>query len=94
MRILVIIELLTIIDNTYGNINTNSTSNTKKTKQIIKNRIEKGKRALNLGIKPHSKGLTFSREKSFFFLKNTPIKNTRVVITIIIVEALINKKIN
>jgi hypothetical protein len=43
-----------------GNNNTNSTSNTKNTKEIKKNRIEKGKRALNIGVKPHSKGDIFS----------------------------------
>jgi len=57
---------------------TSSTSKTKKIRQIIKNRIEKGSRALNFGINPHSKGLTFSREKCFFLPKIIPIKNTRL----------------
>jgi triphosphoribosyl-dephospho-CoA synthetase len=59
---------------------TNSTSNTKKIKQIIKKRMEKGNRALNLGINPHSKGLAFSREKCFFLPTPVPRKNTKVTI--------------
>ena len=41
-------------------MSTNSTSNTKKIKEIKKNRIENGNRALNLGENPHSNGDPFS----------------------------------
>jgi hypothetical protein len=44
-----------------GNMRTSSTSNTKKIKEIRKNRIEKGNRALNFGVNPHSNGEPFSR---------------------------------
>lgn len=57
---------------TRGNINTNSTSKIKKIKAIKKKRIEKGNRALNLGEKPHSKGLSFSRSEENFFPKTIP----------------------
>lgn len=44
-----------------GKIKINSTSKIKKIIEIRKNRIEKGIRAENLGVNPHSKGLNFSR---------------------------------
>ena len=44
-----------------GNIKTNSTSKIKKIIEIKKNRIVKGRRALNLGLNPHSNGLIFSK---------------------------------
>ena len=53
-------KFLMLIFRMKGNNNTNSTSNTKNTKEIRKKRIEKGKRALNIGVKPHSKGDIFS----------------------------------
>tara|TARA_B100000768_G_C10907791_1_gene220349 strand:- start:271 stop:417 length:147 start_codon:yes stop_codon:yes gene_type:complete len=43
-----------------GNIRISSTSNTKKIIAIKKNRKVKGRRALNFGVNPHSKGLLFS----------------------------------
>jgi hypothetical protein len=43
-----------------GNKITNSTSKTRKTKEIKKNRIENGSRALNIGVNPHSNGDIFS----------------------------------
>ena len=43
---------------------------------IKKNRNVKGSRALNFGLKPHSKGLIFSIMKIFFLLKRLPILNT------------------
>jgi len=61
---------------------TNSTSKTKKINVIRKNRIEKGIRALNLGEKPHSKGLFFSWSDSNFFLRLIPNKNTTPINTI------------
>jgi hypothetical protein len=45
---------------TKGKIRISSTSKTKKIIVTKKNRIEKGSRAENLGVKPHSKGLSFS----------------------------------
>ena len=59
-----------------GNINTNSTSKMIKIIEIKKNRRVKGKRALNLGVNPHSKGLIFSIKKMFFLLKREPRDNT------------------
>ena len=59
-----------------GNINTNSTSKMIKIMEIKKNRRVKGKRALNLGVNPHSKGLIFSIIKMFFLLKREPRDNT------------------
>ena len=44
--------------------------------EIKKNRRVKGKRALNLGVNPHSKGLIFSIIKTFFLLKREPRDNT------------------
>merc|ERR1711872_113152 len=55
-----------------GNKITNSTSKTKKIRAIRKNRKVKGKRALNLGVTPHSKGLIFSRSRGNFFLNLIP----------------------
>ena len=55
-----------------GNINTNSTSKIKKIIAIKKNRIVKGKRALNFGLKPHSKGLIFSNSNEYFLPKLFP----------------------
>ena len=43
-----------------GNKITSSTSKTRNTKEIKKNRIENGRRALYMGVKPHSKGDIFS----------------------------------
>ena len=39
---------------------TSSTSKTRNTKETKKNRIENGRRALYIGVKPHSKGDIFS----------------------------------
>ena len=61
-----------------GNKITNSTSKTKKIRAIRKNRRVKGKRALNLGVNPHSKGLIFSRSKGNFFLNPTPARVTKI----------------
>ena len=61
-----------------GNINTNSTSKMIKIIEIKKNRRVKGKRALNLGLNPHSKGLIFSIIKMFFLLKREPRDNTTI----------------
>ena len=44
--------------------------------EIKKNRRVKGKRALNLGVNPHSNGLIFSIIKMFFLLKREPRDNT------------------
>ena len=44
--------------------------------EIKKNRRVKGKRALNLGLNPHSIGLIFSIIKTFFLLKREPRDNT------------------
>ena len=46
--------------------------------EIKKNRRVKGKRALNLGVNPHSKGLIFSIIKMFFLLKREPRDNTTI----------------
>jgi len=43
-----------------GNKIINSTSKMRNTREIRKNRIEKGSRALNIGVNPHSKGDIFS----------------------------------
>jgi hypothetical protein len=62
-----------------GNIKTNSTSNTRKIKLIKKNRMEKGSRALYLGVNPHSKGLIFSRLIYSFLLKLKPNLKIKVI---------------
>ena len=62
-----------------GNIKTSSTSKTRKIRLIRKNRIEKGSRALYLGVKPHSKGLIFSRLMYSFFLNLTPNLKIRII---------------
>jgi len=59
-----------------GNINTSSTSNTKKIIAIKKNRKVNGSRALNCGENPHSNGLIFSRTNTTFFLSPSPAKTT------------------
>ena len=61
---------------TAGKMIISSTSKTKKIIATIKNRIEKGNRAENLGVNPHSKGLIFSRSKLYLYLrlKPTPIR--------------------
>ena len=61
-----------------GNKITNSTSKTKKIRAIRKNRRVKGKRALNLGVNPHSKGLIFSRSRGNFFLNLIPAIITNI----------------
>jgi len=45
--------------------------------QIIKKRREKGRRAENLGVNPHSKGLNFSRSIFSLNLKKFP-KNNKI----------------
>lgn len=51
--------------------------------QIIKKRREKGRRAENLGVNPHSKGLNFSRSIFSLNLKKFP-KNNKIKDNIII----------
>jgi len=60
-----------------GNINTNSTSNTKKIIVIKKNRNVNGNRALNFGLNPHSNGLIFSLLNNFFVQKKFPKNNNK-----------------
>lgn len=50
-----------------GNSSAISTSKIKKITAIRKNRNENGKRALDLGSNPHSKGDLFSRSSICFF---------------------------
>lgn len=52
-----------------GRINAISTSKIKKIIAIKKNRIEKGSREEEKGLKPHSNGESFSRSIFFFFDK-------------------------
>jgi hypothetical protein len=59
-----------------GNMRMSSTSKTRKIIAMRKNRNVKGRRALNLGENPHSKGLIFSRSKTSFFLRREPANNT------------------
>ena len=59
-----------------GKIKTSSTSKNKNTRHKRKNRIEKGNRALSLGVNPHSKGLSFSWSLRAFFESLTPAKRT------------------
>jgi len=49
----------------------------------------KGKRALNLGVNPHSNGLIFSRSKINFLLRREPANKTTIPSTIVI-QAIIN----
>jgi len=46
--------------------------------EIKKKRRVKGRRALNLGLNPHSKGLIFSIIKTLFLLKSLPSLNTNI----------------
>ena len=46
--------------------------------EIKKKRRVKGRRALNLGLNPHSKGLIFSIIKTLFLLKSLPRLNTNI----------------
>ena len=46
--------------------------------EIKKKRRVKGRRALNLGLNPHSKGLIFSIIKTLFLLKSLPSLNTSI----------------
>lgn len=61
-----------------GNMRTNSTSKIIKIIEIRKKRKVKGKRALNLGLNPHSNGLIFSIINTFFFLNSLPNLNTSI----------------
>jgi len=61
-----------------GKSNTSSTSKTRKINATRKNRKVNGKRALNLGENPHSKGLIFSRSRGNFFLNPTPARVTKI----------------
>jgi len=61
-----------------GNIKTNSTSKIIKIIAIKKKRNVKGRRELNFGLNPHSKGLIFSIMKIFFFLNKLPNINTTI----------------
>lgn len=54
-------------DTIIGKIKAISTSKIKKIMAIKKNRIEKGRREELKGLKPHSKGESFSRSLTFFF---------------------------
>ena len=76
-----------------GNIKTSSTSKTKKTRQIRKNRIENGRRALNLVEKPHSNGLSFSRSKNIFLFNLRPAKKIKQVNTKITTKTILREKI-
>lgn len=55
-----------------GKIKINSTSKMRNTIERRKNRMEKGKRAEDFGVKPHSKGLAFSRSRENFVLNKRP----------------------
>jgi hypothetical protein len=55
-----------------GKIRINSTSKIRKIKAMQKNRIEKGRRAENLGVNPHSKGLVFSKSVLYLNLQTFP----------------------
>ena len=71
-NIILLNETWEIILKINGNKRISSTSKIKNTREIKKNRMEKGIRALNLGVNPHSKGLIFSRLKIIFFLNISP----------------------
>lgn len=58
---------------------------------IMKNRVEKGRRVLVIGLKPHSKGDIFSNLIIFFFEKIiASFIVIKVIIEIIIIE-IVNK---
>ena len=61
--------------------------------EIKKNRKVKGRRALNLGVNPHSKGLIFSRSKTNFLLSKEPNNKTTIPKMIVIVDMINNIKI-
>ena len=52
-----------VMAGTIGKTRINSTSKIRKIIAIKKNRIEKGRREINLGVNPHSNGLNFSRSR-------------------------------
>lgn len=62
---------------TAGKIKINSTSKTKKIKAMEKKRKENGKRAENLGVNPHSKGLCFSESRASFIDNKLPTLNSK-----------------
>lgn len=68
-----------------GNKRINSTSNTKKITAIKKKRIENGRRDINLGENPHSKGLNFSRSNEDFNPKPLPNPNKAKANKIVVV---------
>jgi hypothetical protein len=72
-----------------GKIRTSSTSKIKNTIAIRKKRSERGRRGIDLGVNPHSKGLLFSRSSWNLVdsltptaTKITPNRDTIVIIVI------------
>jgi hypothetical protein len=55
--------------------------------------MEKGKRALNLGINPHSKGLDFSISIITFFPTLIPNQTQRTTIVTKLIKIIKNRKI-
>jgi len=76
-----------------GKIRAISTSKIKKIIAIKKNRIEKGDREEFIGLKPHSKGESFSWSKICFFLSIVVKIITILAIIMIIVEVISKLKI-
>lgn len=60
-----------------GNKRMISTSKIRKIRATKKNRMEKGSRAENLGVNPHSNGLNFSRSSLIFFLRSIPSASSK-----------------
>lgn len=65
-------------DGIRGKIKISSTSKIKKISAIEKKRIENGRRALDLGLNPHSKGLTLSLSLKDFWPHAKPAINKKI----------------
>ena len=59
--------------------------------EIKKKRNVKGKRALNLGLNPHSNGLIFSNSKKYFFEKKLPKIKINILNNVTTIKIIIYK---
>lgn len=69
---LMLIKNILLIAGITGKSKTSSTSKIRNTRATRKKRTEKGSRAENLGVNPHSNGLEVSRSSLAFRLKKNP----------------------
>ena len=76
---IIIKEKTNIPEKSIGNSKATSMSNTKKITTTIKNFIQKGKREILLGSKPHSNGEDFSLSTKDLKVTDTKIIRTTVI---------------